>query len=236
LQWRDVRPLIEKTFAPLPEVDVTVYEPTNSAHTPKKLGTDVLTTARAIVLEAIRRYGILDGTCTPVEVQKLAYFFDRVCAGMNLTSPLKLKFGPNLYGPYADALRHVLAKLEGSFLHCDKRMADAGAADELLLAFAQHDRIKAFIAQPDMREWKMVLDKATDIWTGFESPFDMELLATVDWLQQQAGAVLAVDELMVKIAQWPNADGAARKTRIFDQRVVGIARAQLSKHQALLYG
>jgi len=32
-------------------------------------------------------------------------------------------------GPYSDLLRHLLNGLDGSYLHCDKRLSDAGPSD-----------------------------------------------------------------------------------------------------------
>ena len=39
---------------------------------------------------------------------------------------LKLRYSANKYGPYADNLRHLLNGLDGSYLHCEKRLSDAG--------------------------------------------------------------------------------------------------------------
>ena len=236
LNWRDVRPLIQAAFAELTDVHAQIYEPAASLGSLPGNGTDTLTPARATILAAIRHYLQLDGDCTPIEVQKLSYFIERVCAGLRLESPLQLRFQPNLYGPYCDALRHVLVKLDGSFLHCHTRMADAGAADLLWLDDARDDRLNAYLGRVEMRPMQAVLNMCGKIWAGFETPFDIELLATVDWLQNQSKQVLSVPELMQGIKNWPHANGAERKFRLFDERVVGIARGRLAEFGQLLYG
>ena len=44
-------------------------------------------------------------------------------------NPLKLQFVAHKYGPYANKLDHLLNNLDGSYLHCDKRISDAGPLD-----------------------------------------------------------------------------------------------------------
>ncbi len=237
LDWKTVKPIIAEALGNLRGIEVTVYEPTGAQTAlTARAGTDQLTPARTLVLEAIRRYGILDGACSLIQVQKLVYFMTRVCEGVKLESPFKLTFVAQLYGPYADNLRHAVRNMEGSFLRCDKPIADASASDRIYLDEARVDRFKAHLASQPMRAWHAVLDRACSIWEGFETPFDIELLATVDWLQNQSKRVLTVPELMQGIQSWPHAKGAERKAALFDARVVGIARARLAQFEHLLYG
>jgi O-acetyl-ADP-ribose deacetylase (regulator of RNase III) len=237
LDWNVVKPMIEAALGELDGLDVLVFEPSGpQAAIKAKVGTDQLTPARTLILEAIRRYGILDGACSLIQIQKLAYFMTRVCAGMGLDSPFKLVFKPNIYGPYADSLRPAVRNLEGSFLTCDKPIADASASDLVYLDDSRIDRFKAHLNTPEMRVWNAMLKRACSVWEGFETPFDIELLATVDWLQNQSNTVLSVPELMQGIRNWPHANGAKRKAELFDARVVGIARAHLEKFSDLLYG
>jgi O-acetyl-ADP-ribose deacetylase (regulator of RNase III) len=236
LDWNIVKPMIEAALGEVNGLDVTVYEPAGAQASLKtKTGTDTLTPARTLLLEAIRRYGILDGACSLIQVQKLVYFMTRVCEGMKLTSPFKLEFKPNIYGPYADGLRHAVRNMEGSFLNCDKPIADASPSDLIHLDEARKDRIKAHLNSAEMRTWHGVIDRACAIWEGFETPFDIELLATVDWLQQQSNRVMTTPELMQGIRNWPHAKGAERKSLLFDERVVGIARDRLAAEANFLY-
>jgi len=55
----------------------------------------------------------------------------------------------------------------------------------------------------------------------------MELLATVDWLQTHNNWQIPANDLVAAVARWPHAEGAARKARIFDDRVLRIADAHL---------
>jgi len=43
-----------------------------------------------------------------------------------LPNTLKFQFTADRFGPYSERLRHLLNGLDGSYLHCDKRLSDAG--------------------------------------------------------------------------------------------------------------
>ena len=127
LDWHVVRREIEWAFDALPEVDCILYQPTDMyQNTRKGEGIWDLTVARALVAELIRRYEVLGTGCTNLEVQKLAWFIHRWIDLEGLDNPLRLEFSANRYGPYADQLRHLLDAMDGSYLHCERRLADAG--------------------------------------------------------------------------------------------------------------
>ena len=70
-----------------------------------------MTRGRAALVEIVQHY-TQQSMMAPglIESQKLMYFLQ--VAG----EQLRLKFAANLYGPYADNLRHVLNVVEGHFL------------------------------------------------------------------------------------------------------------------------
>ena len=127
LEWRDVRPIIEAKLGDLSETEVIVYEPTGKyQNVAKREGVEKLTPARALVAELVRRYVVLGLDCTLLEVQKLAYFLEKNIAAKGGGNPLDLRFQADRFGPYAPRLAHLLNALDGSYLHCDKRIGDAG--------------------------------------------------------------------------------------------------------------
>ena len=71
---------------------------------------------------------------------------------------------------------------------------------------------------------------------GFESPFGMELLATVDWLISREGVPPTVQGVREGIARWPVAGAAERKAKLFDDRAIGIALERLANppYQAVI--
>src|SRR5262249_16847986 len=126
LEWEQVRHEIESALAELTDVEILVYAPTDAyQNTRKRTGVEELTPARALMAGLIRRYEVLGNDCTNLEVHKLAWFLHRAIATLQLPDPLKLRFVADKYGPYADQLRHLLNALDGSYLHCDRRLSDA---------------------------------------------------------------------------------------------------------------
>ena len=129
LNWSDVRKKIEAALAALP-IRVVVYEPTSKyQNVAKRTGVEKLTPSRALVAELVRRYWILGIECSLLEVQKLSYFLERSIEILGLKNPLDLRFEADRYGPYASRLTHLLNGLDGSYLHCDKRLGDASPFD-----------------------------------------------------------------------------------------------------------
>ena len=127
LEWGEVSRLIETGLAEISDVEVVVYEPTDAyQNAPKRQGVKELTPARALIAELVRRYSILGLDCSNLEVQKLAWFLERTIQEQKLEDPLDLRFVANSYGPYAERLRHLLDGLDGSYLHSEKRLSDAG--------------------------------------------------------------------------------------------------------------
>jgi O-acetyl-ADP-ribose deacetylase (regulator of RNase III) len=225
LEWKTVRREIDAALSPLEGVDVLVFEPTaDYMPAPKPRGVEKLTPARALVAEMVRRYEMLDLDCTNLEVQKLAWFLQRVIVRMGLENPLKLVFVADRYGPYADGLRHLLNALDGSYLHCQKRLSDAGPFDPIWFEPAKRQHVADYFVSDEGSAYQPALDATTSLIDGYESPLGMELLATVDWLISQEGCEASVPSLRDALAHWAGGpDAAERKLRVLDERLVGLA-------------
>lgn len=91
--------------------------------------------------ELVHRYWILGIECTLLEIQKLAYSLEGSIATTNLDNPLDLRFEANKFGPYAPRLTHLLNALDGSYLHCEKRLADAGPLGVILLEDSKKEKV-----------------------------------------------------------------------------------------------
>ncbi|MGH6925839.1 MAG: type II toxin-antitoxin system antitoxin DNA ADP-ribosyl glycohydrolase DarG [Propylenella sp.] len=224
LDWREVRPLIEETLGDLPGVDVIVYEPTAEyQNVAKRTGVEKLTPPRALIAELVRRYSILGIECTLLEVQKLGYFLERFIEKASL-GPMRFEFSANKYGPYSDRLRHMLNGLDGSYLHCNKRLADAGPFDVIHFEDSKRDKVAAYLTAPEAKPYRPALEATSSLIDGFESPLGMELLATVDWLIVRQGAAPTVADIRERLKGWPGGKRAAeRKLRLFEDRIIAIA-------------
>lgn len=228
LEWDRVKLEIERALGDLSGVEITVFEPTAQyQNVAKRAGVEKLTAARALVAEMVRRYWVLGMECSLLETQKLAWFLERSierhCPDDN---PLDLRFEANKFGPYAHRLNHLLNSMDGSYLHSDKRIADADRFDVIWFDEARTELVQAYL-QSEAKTYRKALEEAASLIDGFESPFGMELLATVDWLLVREGVQPTVQAVREGLRNWP-AGAGARKDRLFDDRAVAIALERLA--------
>jgi O-acetyl-ADP-ribose deacetylase (regulator of RNase III) len=222
LRWADVRPRIEAAFASLPEVDVHLYAP-EGAPAAKSMVVRTerppMTAARALFILVMDRYAALDYSRTLLEVQKLAYFLQ--VSG----EPLRLRYEAGIYGPYAHNLNKVLETLEGHFIrgYGDSQRPEA----EIELLPGAVDEADAFLAKD--AESRGRLERVTTLIEGFETPYGMELLATVHWVAAHGGRhgeapARTADEAVTVVHAWN-----PRKRQIFKPPHVGLAWDRLHR-------
>ena len=228
LKWSEVREQIIDVLSEL-DVDVLVFEPSNQyLNVAKRSGVETLTPARALIAELVRRYWVLGMECSLLEIQKLAWFLERAIKNLPDTeNPLELKFVAHKYGPYANRLEHLLNNLDGSYLHCEKRISDAGIGDVIWFDQARTAYLQTYL-KTEAKEYSQALELTTRLIDGFESPFGMELLSTVDWLLSQDGISPDVPALREALKKWSGGSGAAaRKSKLFDDHALDIALKRL---------
>ena len=183
LDWQQVKPLIQRAFAPLPDVHVLLFEPSGTPppaldRTPEERK---LTPGRAPLVGLVARYlaGLMDPYVTLLEIHKLMYFMQE--AGESL----RLSYAKAQYGPYSSNLRHVLAKVEGQLLvGYDDGVDDPNKQMGIVPGAAQ--KAESFLT--DYPETRARYDRVGDLVEGFETPFGMELLASVHWVASREGA------------------------------------------------
>jgi O-acetyl-ADP-ribose deacetylase (regulator of RNase III) len=164
LDWATVRPMIEAALGGLDGVDVVVYEPTAKyQNVAKGRGVEKLTPSRALIAEMIRRYGLLGLECSILEVQKLAWVLGRVIKHAGIADPLKLQFEANRYGPYAQGLTHLLNALDGSYLHCEKRLADATPFDTIRFDDERQTMLAAYFTGSDGAPFLDAINRTDDL-------------------------------------------------------------------------
>jgi O-acetyl-ADP-ribose deacetylase (regulator of RNase III) len=224
LAWADVRKLIDASLADL-DAEIIIYEPTPAyQNVVKRHGVERLTPARALLAEMIRRYAILGFECSILEAQKLAWFLRRGAEVKRLENPIGDDFVAHRYGPYADSVRHLLDSMDGSYIACDTRIADAKPFDPLRFNDSRREHVAAYLTTPEAGVFRPALEWATTVIDGFQSPYGMELLSTLDWLHQREAVPMELPAMMAAIPGWPGPQGAGeRKARIFPERDVGIA-------------
>ncbi len=233
LDWPLVREQIQRALGDL-NVDILVFEPTKQyQNVSKRKGVETLTPARALIAELVRRYWVLGMECSLLEIQKLAWFLERAINRLDRSdNPLDLRFEQKKFGPYADRLRHVLEGLDGSYLRADKRITDSNPLDVIWFDDSRNRYLHTYL-NSEGKAYLSALEETASLIDGFESPFGMELLATVDWLLFKQNVAPNVTAIRDELTRWP-AGGAERKTRLFDDRAIKIALQRLtSKSQQI---
>jgi hypothetical protein len=177
----------------------------------------------------IRRYWVLGIECTYLEVQKLGWFLERTIHSLGINDPLDFQFKADKYGPFSDRLRHLLNALDGTYLHCDKRLSDAGPSDTIWFDEGRRQRLDLYLQQETSEPLRNVLELTARRIDGFESPLGMELLATVDWLIEKEHCEATVAGIREGLRQWSAGQVAVeRKLRLFNDRFIGLAIDQLA--------
>lgn len=127
--------------------------------------------------------------------------------------PLRLRYVKALYGPYAENLRHVLREVEG---HLITGYSDGGEMPDKQLALvpgAVEDAQAYLTSHADVHAH---FDRVVESVQGFETPYGLELLATVHWIAVHEG-IEAVDEVIAATYAW---DGRKRR---FTPAQIGLA-------------
>jgi O-acetyl-ADP-ribose deacetylase (regulator of RNase III) len=234
LEWHQVRVEIENALTAIENVDILVYEPTAKyQNVAKKEGVEKLTPARALIAELVRQYWVLGLECTLLEIQKLAWFLERNIEKCSQDNPLDLRFEANKFGPFATRLNHLLNSLDGSYLHCNKRIADAGPMDIIWFDDKKKEHLQTYLKSGPVKPYAKALEVTAKAIDGFESPLGMELLATVDYLIARENCATSIIAIKDCLKRWPGGPEAGeRKLKIFNDRIIGLALDRLSTMQA----
>lgn len=223
LNWREVQQLMRLAFEQLPNVRWLVYEPERIIEADRIVNASArprMTLGRAVIIELIQSYLIpgFEQEITLLEVQKLVYFL--VEAGEELFN--KVKFEKAHYGPYSDVLCHSLERLNGHFIHgSDSKkpdspiIVDPSIKEEVRQFLSQHsDKLKRF-------------ERVKKLVDGFETPFGMELLATVHWAatRENKGIELTCEAILRTIQKWNT-----RKARLMKFEHIEVALHRLIDH------
>jgi O-acetyl-ADP-ribose deacetylase (regulator of RNase III) len=203
LEWSEVAPLIESAFAKLPNVQVLLFEPHGAPQAESmRIATakPSLTRARALLIRLMDLYRIPGYSLSLLEIQKLAYFLQ--FAG----EPMKLRYVTHKYGPYADNLNHVLQALDGHYI---RGYGDRSRRPEITLLPEGVEEARLFLSVfPEAEER---LERTRRLIEGFESPYGMELLASVLWIvEENPQAAMDLSQVITGIQEW-----SSRKRTLF---------------------
>jgi O-acetyl-ADP-ribose deacetylase (regulator of RNase III) len=209
LDWDDVLPRIKAALQEISGVDVVIFEPKGPPDTVRASSVPDMTTGRASLVTLMHRYlqGLMDPFVTLIEVQKLMYFMQE--AGQ----PLRLNYVKHHYGPYANNLAHVLHRIEGYFVAGYKDGGDQPDKELTIVPGAIEEAEKALAHEPHTHG---NFNRVADLVDGFETPYGLELLATVHWVATREGAT-SYEAVVERVRNWNE------RKRAFTPRQVGIA-------------
>lgn len=196
LEWTLVKRKIEEALSNTTNAEIYVYEPVGAPKAENMARSSripAMTPGRAALVELIHIYlnGLLDPHITLLEIHKLMYFLQQ--AG----EPLRLQYVKEAYGPYAKNLSHVLNAIEGHML---LGYADGGNAPQKqleLMPSAKNDAERFLSAYPDTN---IRIQRVSNLVDGFETPFGLELLATVHWVATHGATSL--DDIIHETYAW----------------------------------
>jgi len=194
--WQ-IRALINYYIGKLP-VRLVVFEPNEAAKEilEKEMTTKGihLTPARAMLLYALAWYERRGEMASLFAANKLAYFLQE--SG----EPLKLKFIPYTYGPYAQVVDKVLYALNGKYITGLEQMG-AKALEPLEIKYENFGEVEAFIKNKLTQVHRDRLVSVFQFIEGFESTLSLEVLSSIHFLRAKNKS-LTRKELLAKIQSW----------------------------------
>jgi O-acetyl-ADP-ribose deacetylase (regulator of RNase III) len=217
LDWLDVKKRIENTLDRLPDVDIEVFEPGERPSTEqivKNKAVPNMTPGRAALVCLAHRYlgGFLDPFITLLELHKLMYFLQE-CG-----EPLRLRYVKAAHGPYAENLSHVLNAIEGYLL---TGYADGGDKPDKQIRIIPGAEKEASDFLSQRADTSARIERVAQLVEGFETPFGMELLASVYWVIKDGANT--IPEIISSTYDW------GTQKRAFNQRQISLATERLAK-------
>lgn len=226
LDWSRVKQMIETALADL-DCDIMLYEPSDVIIERMKSERVKMTPARAMLLHLFVDLNINGEFASVFASEKLIYFMQRFGA----KSYFKIDFKPYYYGPYSGGkVAHVLYHMNGSYIKGMGSMENR-PFDYLWLTDDAEQEANAFINGYKDNSLRAICDNTKRFLRGYYSNYSLELLATVDYLLENAESLKnwrndnmenVLDTLELEIQKW-----SKRKEQMFKRALLSIAVCHL---------
>jgi len=215
LNWSIVKPIILNELKNIDsDIEVIIYEPGFNNQTIPVKNEISLTPARAMLLYALRDYQVLGYSINLLVAQKVAYFLQR------MGEPLNLQYEKGHYGPYSNRLQHLLKYLNGYYLNFKHEETKPSST----VSINHFEKVESYTQKElDINQIER-LKKVKELIEGFESPYGLELLATVDYVSQNEN-IQNTDEIVSKIGEWTK-----RKKEIMKPIHIQVAHDRLKEY------
>ena len=210
LNWLEVKKLIVEKLSDI-DCELQLYEPLGSPKAQEMVINTKkpnMTIGRALLVKVVDLYRQIGYEFSNLEIQKLMYFLQE--AGQ----PLKLEYKAYKYGPYAEKLNHVLQRIEG---HLIKGYGDRKVRAEMELLPNSIAEADEFLVKQESSGTHEKLEKIKSLVEGFETPYGLELLATVHWTVVKEKCS-SIKDIINKVHDWN-----PRKKDLMTERHISVA-------------
>ena len=225
LDWAIVKPLMIDSLKDL-DMEVMIYEPSEQI---KKILAEEnrpsaakLSPTRAMLLYLLYQYRVLGEDISEFAAEKLCYFLQRFGE-----TQLKFDFEKGHYGPYSGKVRHLLHALNGFYIKGFEQK-QAKPFEPLELIMSNQSFLDEYLAQNISVSEKERLRKVAHFIQGFETPYGLELLATVDYPRLEK-RLNRSEDVIPALKEWSD-----RKAKMFDPEHVALAFAHIEQESALI--
>lgn len=215
LNWNEVKAIILRELEFVnKEVEIIIYEPGfNNQEAKSKKQVD-LTPARAMLLTSLNNYQVLGYDINLLVIQKIAYFLQR------FGEPLNLQYEKGHYGPYSHRLQHLAKHLNGYFLNFKHESTKPSTPVYL----RNLDKVEIYNKENLTSKQNNRLENVQSLIEGFESPYGLELLATVDFIYQKE-KIEDTNEIIEEIGNWTK-----RKKKLMKSFHIKVAHQRLKEY------
>lgn len=233
LDWEDVRSLIVRKLSSVDGVEFFVFEPSekakHGASEKDKVSTSEkvkpsgsvkmeMTFERAVLIKA---FGDLcdyfGGNLTRIVMQKIVYFLQAM--GVDY----KMAFTKNEFGPYSEELRNVFLVMER--MNIINGFTSEGR-DTIVVPEA-YQLADEFLQGEERSRAEEIIKRSSLLFEGYESPYGMELLASVHFLAKHE-RISDVDAIGNAMSGW-----SVQKGEKFGSDLIGIAYARLREDRMI---
>ncbi|MDH0869818.1 type II toxin-antitoxin system antitoxin DNA ADP-ribosyl glycohydrolase DarG [Agrobacterium pusense] len=217
LEWKEVKPLLVRKLSPVDGVEFLVFEPSETGKASGSVNME-MNFERAVL---IKSFGDLTdyfgGSLTRIVMQKIVYFLQAM--GVDY----RMAFARNEFGPYSDDLRAVFSSME-------KKNVLKGFSSETRETTVVPEAYKLadeFLQGDERRRAEEVINRASLLFEGYESPYGMELLSSVHFLADHE-KISDVSDIQKALSGWN-----AQKGEKFSSDIIGIAYSRLREDRMI---
>lgn len=221
LKWSVVKDILESFLSELSkEIDIIIFEPGYNYQETEEIQDVELTESRGIFLYLLKSYKILGYQLNLLVAQKIAYFLQI------FGQDLRLKFEQGKFGPYSHNLSHFMSVLNNNFIKFKNQSTNPNTIIELI--YDKYREVDHFVEKELNEIQKRRVDRLIKFIDGFESPYGLELLATIHFIYSKTGKN-NINEIIEEIGNWTE-----RKKEIMKPNHIQVALSRLKEYNLLV--